>query len=182
MKNSKKRIDCPFEADVLKALSTGNLEPGLKKHINDCPMCSETAEVHTWMGRFRTTSMGTADRKMNIPDAETIWERTFSTPVYIPDRELEKKVLRPLLFPQLLAYGFGAVVVIFLFISNLPGLRGLLDISPGTPVVVTSIASMFKSFFKSFSGMLVPLGVGLVSVIIFSLITGFEGKREMAGK
>jgi hypothetical protein len=182
MRSAKKRIDCPLEADVLKALTTGNLEPGLKKHMEDCPVCSETAAVHAWMGRFRTVSMGTAERKMNIPDAETIWEKAFSKPVYVPDRELEKKVLRPLLFPQVLAYALGAAVVIFLFVSNPPGLRDLLDISPGTPVIVTSIAAMFKSLFKSFSGMLVPLGVGLVSAIFFSLITGFEGKREMAGK
>lgn len=182
MSNAMKKTDCPLESEVLKALTAGNPAPGLKKHMEECPVCGETAAVHGWMERFRTVSMETANRKMNIPDVEVIWEKAFAAPAYVPDRELEKKVLRPLLFPQVLAYALGVAVVIFLVVSNLPGLRDILDISSGKPVIITSIAAMFKSLFKSFSVMAIPLGVGVVSTIFFSLLTGFEGKREMAGK
>ncbi len=175
------KTSCSYEQDVLKGLTSGNLTPGLKKHIENCPVCKETFVVHQWMNRFRAVSVETKGAEIKLPDAETIWEKAYASPAYHPGKELEKKALRPLLIPQVLTFAAAVLVVIYLILSNLPGVRSFLDISPESMIIFTSIASMLKKFFKSMSSMAIPMGIGLASSVIFAIISGIERKRDFAG-
>jgi len=175
------KISCPLEKDVLKGMASGNLEPGLTEHKTDCPVCKESAAIHEWMNRFHAVSVETKGADIKLPDAEAIWEKAYAPHAYQPDKELVKKALRPLLIPQVLTYAAALVFIVYLVLSNLPGLRDFLNISPESLTIFTSTASMFKSIFKSFSTMAVPMGIALVSLTVFAVVSGIEQKRDLAG-
>ncbi|MCP5105423.1 MAG: hypothetical protein GY950_18685 [bacterium] len=168
------KTSCLLEQEVLKGLTSGNLEPGLRKHAGNCPVCKETAAIHGWMNRFRAVSMETKGAEIRLPDAEAIWEKASVRRAFQPkkvDKELEKKALWPLLIPQVLTVAAACVVIIYLVFFN---------ISPGSLTIFTSIAAMFKSIFKSFSSMAVPMGIAMVPITIFTVVSGIQQKRDLA--
>lgn len=170
---------CPYEKKVLKGLETGDLKPGIKKHMDDCRACKETASVYGWMNRFQTVSQETGPVGKKLPDAESIWERTFSPrrrPVV--DKELEKKALRPLLIPQLAAYMAAVIVIGYIILSGIPGAGNFLNTGPEATAIFAIFASMLKAFFKSLSSMLVPMAAGFFSIIVLIIITGFESRKN----
>ncbi len=175
------KINCPKERDVLKALTAANMDTELKEHMTGCPVCKESAAIHGWMNRFRAVSMETEGTNIKLPDAEAIWDRAYAPEIRQKDEALEKKAFRPLLITQVLTYAAAFVIMIYLVLSNLPGLRELLNISPESLGMFTSIASMFKSIFKSFSPMAVPMGIASVCIAVFAVVSGIEQKRDLAG-
>jgi hypothetical protein len=170
-----KKKRCPFEEKVLKSLITGDLEPEIKKHGENCLICQESVSIYKWMSNFQIVSKNIKGTEKELPDAEAIWEGAYS--VRRPDKELVNKALRPLIFPQVLSYAAAIIVLCFLVFSNLQGIRNFINTNPESIAIFSSISLMLKTYFKSFSLILLPMVAGLFSTIIFFFITGFELKR-----
>lgn len=173
-----KKKNCPFEKEVLDGLSTGELSPEAKAHAENCTICKESVAIYRWMNRFQTVSLETNTARKKLPDVESIWEGAFSSPapVGIPAKELEKKALLPLLFTQVLAYAAAIIFVIYLFISNLPGIEGHIKTNPEALAIFTYILAMFKAVLKSSAALAIPMGVGLLAMVIFAIAAAFESK------
>ncbi|HLP46991.1 MAG TPA: hypothetical protein VK469_13640 [Candidatus Kapabacteria bacterium] len=174
-----KKKSCAFEKEMLDGLRTGVLTPQSKEHGETCAVCRESMAIQRWMNRFQAAALETEAARKKLPDVESLWERAYvtPTPTPYPDKGLEKKALIPLLFPQVLAYAAAIIVIISLFISNLPGLKALLQTNPELPVMITSFLMMFKAFLKSVSYMLIPMAAGLLAMIIFTVASALEGKN-----
>jgi len=158
-----KKKSCPLEKEVLNSLKTGDLTPGIKQHAADCPVCKESITINKWMNRFQEVSMNVNTAGKKLPDAEFIWEKAFL--VKPPEKELVKKALRPLLVPQVLTYVIAIIGLLYFFLS------------PDAAAMFTSLSPMLNVFFKSFSFLLLPMTAGLLSVIVFIFVTGFEPKK-----
>lgn len=173
-----KKKNCPFEKEVLEGLSSGNLAPEAKEHAESCAVCKESVTIYRWMNRFQTVSLETNTARKILPDAESIWEGAFSSPAPVvnPARALEKKALLPLLFPQVLTYAAAVIVLIYLFISNLPGIQGFIKSNPEALAIFTYMLAMFKTVFKSSSTLVIPMVASLLSIFIFAIAAAFESR------
>ncbi|MDQ1354707.1 MAG: hypothetical protein QG657_5016 [Acidobacteriota bacterium] len=179
-----KKKSCPFEKEVLDGLSSGELTPEANEHAESCAVCKESIAIYRWMNRFQTVSLETNTARKILPDAESIWEGAFSSPAPVvnPTKELEKKALIPLLFPQVLAYAAAIVVVIYLVISNIPGIQGFVKSNPETLAIITYISTMVKTVFKSSSALAIPAAVSLLAMVIFVIVAAFEDRKLRIGK
>lgn len=173
-----KKKSCSFEKEVLDGLGSGELTPAAKAHAESCEVCKESVAIYRWMNRFQTVSLETNSARKKLPDVESIWQGAFSAPgpEVSPARELEKKALLPLLFSQVLAYAAAIIVVVYLFVSNLSGIEGYIKANPEALAIFTYIVAMFKAVLKSSGALAIPMGVGLLSMIIFAVVAAFESK------
>jgi hypothetical protein len=63
------RTDCPFEPNVIDAVTTDGLTASLRAHIASCESCAAAAEVAPWMTRFA----GIDERTHILPDPAVLW-------------------------------------------------------------------------------------------------------------
>jgi hypothetical protein len=175
-----KKKYCPFEKDVLDNLKAGDLQPHLKEHIDNCPVCEETRLVHGWMNRFQRVSMEHEMPRRKIPpvDVDAVWDNAFSSSSLLPDRELVKKAQRPMIFPQVLTYLAAAAVLIFLLFSNFPVMDFLFGTDSQIAVLIRSTFRELAAAFKAFSFIFIPLGVGLVSLMVFMFVSDYSPRRR----
>lgn len=169
-----KKKSCLFEEKVLNSLTTGDLEPEIKKHGENCLICKESVSIYKWMSNFQIVSKNIKVTEKELPDAEAIWEGAYS--FRSPDKELVKKALRPLIFPQVLTYATAIIVLFFLFFSNFQGIRNFVNTNAESVAIFSSLSLMLKAYFKSFSSILLPMAAALLSTIIFFFITGLNSK------
>jgi hypothetical protein len=177
-----KKKHCPFEQEVLENLKSGDLQPRLKEHIAGCPVCEEARLVHGWLNRFHQVSMEREKPRRKIPpvDADAVWDGAFSTssPFPLPSRELVKKAMRPLIFPQLLTYFAAAAVFIFLLFSNIPVLDILFGAGSQTAVLIRTAVRELAAVIKAFSFILIPVVVGLMSLLFFMFVSDYIPRRR----
>jgi hypothetical protein len=175
---SRKRRRCPMEEKVLNDLKAGILEPEAKAHSDGCPVCRQTILVHQWMNRLQEVSVegDMADRR--LPAAEAIWEGAFAAVDTSEAKELERKAMRPLAIFQALSVAVIIAALVLLLFPRLPAIGQFLDSHLGSSIVLHTLLNMIKSVFLSLSFMLLPLGLGLSSMIVYMLITAFKPRRN----
>jgi hypothetical protein len=145
----KKKI-CPLEKEVMAGLKAEKLEPELQKHLSQCPVCQDVVAVHNWMNQFKEKAWETDMLKKDLPDADAVWNRVYSRKR--PDKQLVKKALRPLIFPQVLSFGVFIAGIIFL------GIKGVLK---------------FGNIFDTLAlTRILPFLLLFVSIIIISIVFG----------
>jgi hypothetical protein len=148
-----------------------------KKYRKECPACEKPAAIYTFMNNFREISTaeipGITEKK--LPTAEFLWDEAYSG--FRAVKELEKKALRPLMVTRLLSYIFAIVVPLFLILSYLPEIKGIIHTNPEAHIIINSLSSILNRFIESFSFLLVPAAVCLLTLIIFIFITGFQPKK-----
>lgn len=175
-----KKKHCPFEKDVLANLKAGDLQPHINEHIDNCPVCEETRLVYGWMNRFQRVSMEHEMPRRKIPpvDVDAVWDGAFSSSSLLPDRELVKKALRPMIFPQVLTYLAAAAVLIFLLFSNFPVMDFLFGTDSQVGMLIRSVFRELAAAIKAFSFILIPVGVGLVSLMVFMVVADYSPRRR----
>jgi len=168
-----KKMDCPFEKDVLAQLKTSDLPPHLRDHIAGCAVCEETRLVYGWMNRFQRISIENELPRRKIPplDVDAVWDGAFSSSPLLPDRELIKKALRPMIFPQVLTYLAAAAVLIFLLFSNFPVMDYLFGTGSQIGMIIRSALRELAAAIKTFSFIFIPLGVGFMALVVFMLVS-----------
>lgn len=172
-----KKKSCLLEQEVLSNLAAGDLTAEFKQHLKTCPICKESASLYQWMNGFQKVSRQGKTAEKKLPDVESLWERAFS--LKTPDKELVKKAMKPLRIYQVISYVIAIIVLPYLVFVYLPGIRGLLNSSPVVSMILASLSSMTKTLFKFFSFLIIPVIIGLLSVVIFTIITGFEPKNKI---
>jgi hypothetical protein len=61
--------ECPFEPNVLDAVTNDAWTESLRAHVASCDDCAATAEVAPWMARFA----GMDEREHILPDPAVLW-------------------------------------------------------------------------------------------------------------
>ena len=145
----KKKI-CPLEKEVMAGLKEGALEPELQKHISQCPVCQDVVAVHNWMNQFKERAWETDMLKKDLPDARAIWNKVNARKR--PDKQLVRKALRPLIFPQVLSFGVFIAGIIFLGIKGVLKFGNIFDAPALTRIL--------------------PFLLLFVSIIIISIVFG----------
>ena len=169
-----KKKYCPVEKKVLQGLKSGHLKSELEKHRKKCQVCRESAAIYTWMNQISPAEIpGITGKK--LPTAESLWDEAYSG--FRAVKELEKKALRPLMVTRLLSFIFAIVVPLFLIFSYLPEIKEIVHSKPESHAVINSLSSILNLFIESFSFLLLPAAVCLLTLIIFIFITGFQPKR-----
>jgi hypothetical protein len=171
-----KKKNCLLEPEILNSLAAGDLTAEIKQHLKACPICKESALLYQWMNGYQKVSRQGNLAEKKLPDAESLWEKAFS--LKTPDKELVKKAMKPLRIYQLVSYVIAIIVLLYLVFAYFPGIRGSLNSSPVVGLILTSISSLVKTFFKSLSFVIIPVIIGLLSVVIFTIVTGFEPKKS----
>jgi len=156
----KKKI-CPLEKEVAECLREEKLKPELQKHISECPVCKDVVAVYTWMNQFKEKSWKTDMPKKDLPDAEAIWKRVHVRK--IDNRQLVRKALRPLIYPQVLSFGVFIAGIIFL------GIKGVLKF--GNVFDSVAITRIFPFF-------LILMSMVFLSVIFCALLLALEKRKK----
>jgi hypothetical protein len=145
----KKKI-CPLEKEMMAGLKEGALEPELQKHLSECPVCQDVVAVYTWMNQFKERAWETVMPKKDLPDAQAVWNRVYARKG--PDKQLVRKALRPLIYPQVLSFAVFLAGIIFLGIKGVLKFGNIFDTSALTRVL--------------------PFLLLFVSIIIISIVFG----------
>ena len=169
-----KKKSCLMEQEVLNSLAAGDLTIEIKQHLKTCPICKESAFLYQWMNDFQKVSRQGKPAEKKLPDAESLWEKAFS--LKTPQKELVKKAMKPLRIYQVISYVIAIIALLYLVFAYLPGIRSLLNSSPVASMILAS-SSVVRTLFKFFSFVTIPVFIGLLSVVIFTIITGFEPKK-----
>ncbi len=145
----KKKI-CPLEKDIIGALREGALESELQKHLSECPVCKDIVAVQTWMNQFKEKAWKTEMLKKTLPDADAVWNKAYVWKRV--DKQMVRKALKPLIYPQVLSFGIFIAGILFL------GIKGVLK---------------FGNIFDSPALMrILPFFLLFVSIIIISIVFG----------
>ena len=170
-----KKKNCLLEQEILNSLAAGDLTAEIKQHLKTCPICKESALLYQWMNGFQKVSRQGKLAEKKLPNAESLWEKAFS--LKTPDKELVKKALKPLRIYQVVSYVIAVIVLLYLVVAYLPGIHSSLNSSPVVGLILTSL-SLVRTLFKSLSFVFIPIIIGLLSVVIFTIVTGFEPKKS----
>lgn len=171
-----KKKHCLLEQEILNSLAAGDLTAEIKQHLKDCPICKESALLYQWMNGYQKVSRQGKLAEKKLPDAESLWEKAFS--LKTPDKKLVKKAMKPLRIYQVVFYVIAIIVLLYLVFAYFPGIRSSLNSSRVVGVMLASLSSLVRTLFKSFSFVIVPVIIGLISVVIFTIVTGFEPKKS----
>jgi hypothetical protein len=172
-----KKKNCTFEKKILQGLKAGSLAPVLKKHLSGCPVCEESAAIYNWMNNFREISLAESPKiaEKKLPTAETLW--AGARQAVVPETELVKKALRPLLYMRMFSYAVVMIVPLFFILFYMPELKELINANPGANSIIHSLSTILKLLLESFSFLLLPMVVCVFTLVIFIFVTGFQPKK-----
>lgn len=156
----KKKI-CPLEREIMAGLREKKLEPELQKHVSECPVCKDVVAVHTWMNRFKEKAWETDMLNKNLPDANAIWKRAYAWKR--ADRQMVRKALKPLVYPQVLSFGVFIAGIIFLGIKGVLKFGNIFD----TPAL-TRILPYF----------LILISFIVISIVFCALLLALEKRKK----
>jgi hypothetical protein len=170
MSNMKKKR-CSSEVEINKSLFNKDMSQSLKNHLDSCPVCRDSALIFHWMKEFQTFS-----EDKELPAFETIWSNASLTTRV--DKELLRKAVKPLIIPRIVSVIIAIVAPIYLVVLNLKGIKALFKSSAESSLIYTSVVSMFNLVTKMSPYLVPAMGIGLLTIIIFTFITGFKPKKR----
>jgi len=168
----RKKI-CELEKEVIDCLKAEKLSPEMKKHISICPFCKDVVYVYRWIKQFKSRSWDAGIMEQALPDSETIWNRAYEK--RRRDKRLEKKVLRPLIYPRVFSYGVLIIGIIFLFLSNMRGIGNIINSSSGVGIVLDTLLKIIDHIFPYF---FIPMIIVFISLIFCVFVTAFENRKK----
>ncbi|MCP5046596.1 MAG: hypothetical protein GY940_05465 [bacterium] len=175
-----KNTDCPFEQEVLMNLESGDMKPHIDEHMAGCPLCRETASVYRFMNRYRNESMAHQLPDKKLPSADAIWDGAFATPAPrpLPDKELVKKAMLPMLIPQVMMYISIIAGLIYLMIGNFGAIGEFFTTNLGLKSVFNSINTLMGKGSGISLIYLIPV-IGTIALLIYFIVTTDPEKREV---
>lgn len=156
----KKKI-CPLEREIMAGLREKKLKPGLQEHVSECSVCQDVVAVHTWMDQFKEKAWKTDTPKKILPGAEVIWNRAYAWKR--ADRQVVRKALRPLIYPQVLSFGIFIAGIIFLGTKGVLKFRNIFD----TPAL-TRVLPFFLLF----------MSIIIISIVFCALLLALEKRNK----
>jgi len=156
----KNRI-CPLEREIMAGLREKRLEPEYQKHVSECAACQDVVAVHTWMNQFRENAWKTDVPKKSLPDAEAVWNRAYAWKRV--DRQLVRKALRPLVYPQVLSFGVFTAGIVFLGSKGVQKFGSIFDAPAFTRVL---------PFFLLF------MSIVVISIVFCALVLALEKRNK----
>ncbi len=156
-----KKRTCPLETEIMAGLREKRLTSEQQNHLSDCSVCQDVVAVHTWMNQFKEKAWENDMPKRNLPDTEAIWKRAYAWKR--PDKQLVRKALRPLIYPQLLSFGVFIAGIIFLATKGVLKFGNIFD----TPIL-TRILPFFLLF----------VSIVIISVVFCALLLALEKRKK----
>jgi len=156
-----KKKTCHLEKEVMAGLREKELKPELQKHLSECPVCQGVVAVHTWMSQFKEKAWKIDMPKKDLPDARTVWNGIYAR--RRPDKQLVRKALRPLIYPQVLSFGVFIAGIIFLGIKGVLKFGNIFD----TPAL-TRILPFFLLF----------VSIIIILIVFCGLLLALEKRKK----
>ena len=173
-----KNKECRFESQVMEGMKLGNLSPELQEHARGCEICKDTLELFQWMHRFQTSTPPAAS-ELELPSADIIWENAFKRETSRRHREIERKAMLPILIFQTFAIVVSLGVVALFLIPNLGLFGQVVNSWFGAGNMLDSMLSIVKTVAHSFSYLLIPLGIGISSLLISGIAVALTPRRNL---
>ncbi len=171
-----KNNECRLESQVLAGLREGELSAGLMAHVKQCPLCAETMRLHLWMTEFKEANP--IDIEFRLPSSGEIWEKAFKQGVSRHSKELEKKAMLPIMIFQAFAVLVAVAVVALFMIPNLGTIGNYFHSWFGAGSIGEGIVTIVRSVARSFSYLLVPLGIGVSSLLISGIALALPARKD----
>lgn len=172
-----KSKECRLESQVMEGLKLGNLSPELHEHAGECEICKDSLELFQWMNQFKTSTPAAAE--FELPSADAIWENAFKRESSRRHREIERKAMLPILIFQSFAIVVSLGVVALFLIPNLGSLGQFFNSWFGAGNMLDSILSIVKTVAHSFSYLLIPLGIGISSLLISGIAVALTPRKNL---
>lgn len=163
---------CSFEQTVIEGLEKGTLDRDTKRHIEECPVCSDLVMVSGWMTDFQDISMSSTMNRKVLPEPDMVWEKAHSARRV--DKALMKKALLPLLVARVVAIAAAIAAVFVLILPNIGGLKRLFNFKAGSGQIVDFVLTAGSTVFKALYVMRLPLLLMGSLFVIYFLITRFD--------
>ncbi len=163
-----KKKSCPFEREILNYPQNEKNNARLQAHLVECPLCRETLLVGGWLKRHRDISNREQFIDKNLPDADLLFDKAYSSGV--PQLDLVKKATRPMLLPGILAIVVGLLAPLYLVLVNFNVIKSLLSQKPEVQSILIPFYAIIKNLTKS-QPLILSLAVGFVFILIFILLT-----------
>ncbi|MGB8951470.1 MAG: hypothetical protein WCC06_02210 [Candidatus Aminicenantales bacterium] len=164
---------CPLEKEVMDCLHTEKRSPEILKHLTECSLCQEAVSVHQWINQFKTRSWNAEMLEKSLPNPQTIWDQAFAK--QRPDRTLQKKALRPLIYPRVFSYPVFTIGILFLFLFHRKEIGNLIDLSSGADRVLDSFSKIIVQFFPLF---LIPVVIVFISILFCGCVEAWEKRKN----
>jgi len=171
MKNSF----CSLEQDVLKSLEQGKLNPEQKKHLKTCSVCQDSIMVKSWMEDFNEASLTDINLKHKIPDFELIWRGSRVYKKY--DKELEKKVLLPLLFPKILTFIFALIGIVVILTTSTDKIKDFVSVKLKMGYLFDLLGLVGKSMLAMMPFLVIPIVVVASFIAFYFVFALFKPKK-----
>jgi hypothetical protein len=171
-----KKNFCSREQDILNALRKGTLDLEQKKHLQECSACRDSLTVESWMSGFSKTSYPDIDLKYKIPEFEIIWKGSKTFKKF--DKEVERKVLAPLIFPKILIVVIALLGVVLLFTAGTAKAKSFVVEELKMGYLIDLLGVMGKSLIALMPLLVIPIGV-VVSLIAFYFIFSLFKPRKV---
>jgi anti-sigma factor RsiW len=169
--------ECRFESRALEELRNGKLSPALEEHVAACPACRETVELYHWMNGFKEAVP--VEVEPRLPTSDAIWENAFKREASQHTKEMERKAMLPILIFQSFAILVSlGIVALFLF-PNLGSLGRFFPSWLGTGTMMDSILAIVRSVARSFSYLLIPLGIGISSLLVSGIAVALTPRKNL---
>jgi hypothetical protein len=170
-----KKNFCSWEQVILYSLKQGTLNPEQKKHFNECTVCSDLVTVKSWMNDFNKTSMRDIGLQRRVPDFESIWKRSRSYKTF--DKELEKKVLLPLLFPKILTALFVVLGLVLLLTTRTAKLKSFVVEELKMGYLFDLLTLVGKSMLSLMPFLAIPIGMVVSLLAFYFVFSLFKPKK-----
>lgn len=167
---------CSRERDILSARRKGVLDPELKRHLQECSACRDLVTVESWMNGFSKTSHPDIDLKYRVPEFEIIWKGSKTFKKF--DKEVERKILAPLIFPKILVVVFALLGVVLLFTANTATVKSFVVEELKMGYLFDLLGVMGKSLIALMPLLVIPIVV-VVSFMAFYFIFSLFKPRKV---
>jgi hypothetical protein len=148
---------CDQELNVLAAATSGNWQPDLRRHLDECPACAEVALVAGFMNEAEVSFA-----EARLPDAELVWWKAQLK----ARRAAAERATQPIAVAEKVACASGGLALVAILAFLWPSVLAWADSaaaswvqgSQAAPVLAIGLLSMLAVGFLS---VLFAVGVGL---------------------
>lgn len=153
---------CPYEEEVLAAVSAGRLGDTLSAHVAGCPCCSEVRLVALAM-----RSLAAVEDPRPLPDPKPIWIRAD----HARRAEAARNAVLPIVILQRLSVVLAVAIGCCAAIWSWPQLRSWLSALP-TP----SLPSLTPAAGLPQPAVITMIGVGVILMVVLHELVGSWGQ------
>jgi len=167
-----KTATCPREETLREAVAGGSLDPALRHHARQCPVCRDVLAVSGWMLKFRDLTLDNLRAHGPLPAPQELWDRAQAGRTI--DLGTVNKALKPIYIYRKIAWLVSAVGSAVLLLLEFEKIKGLLASLPGLDALAAFLKKTTETGGGPLAQAIAPAALGLAAIILLILVTGIK--------